>query len=406
MRISVIFILLLLWEGTITNFIPVFQYWDELLMIIFFVIALIRIIKGRKIKLRRYESLSVILLLIYLCIGFISNYVSNILTEGDKCILSGILSTKFIIMYISCRICFRNMRIKYILLNELYKFFNIALIAYTGIVLLNSKFSFFEKFGERFGVQSVSAGFTHPSELDFFAISIMIFQLFLVEILQKNLKNYKFICLSSFIIILFAGRTKSMVFFVIYIIGIFGIKFIKRIKLKHIMIVIPIAIIIAKDRINSELIDIGSIRGTLYKVGIQIANDFFPLGSGFGTYGSEISRIIYSPLYYKYNMSNIYGFSSEHHGFLTDAQWASIIGETGWIGISIYILMIILLTLVIVKTAEGTRLKIAVSSLWIYGLLASISDTILINYRGIALVVRVTFFMSIAETLNYKEQSN
>ena len=180
-----------------------------------------------------------------------------------------------------------------------------------------------------------------------------------------------------------------MVFFILYIWVVFVARWIKKISIKQVILVMPFALFLANSRIQSEFINNGA-RGMLYKVAFKIANDFFPLGSGFGTYGSEISRKFYSSLYYIYGLSNIHGLSPEWTEYITDAQWASILGESGWIGLIIYLIITIVLTYVIINYTKKVSLKIAISGLWIYGLISSISDTIFITYRGIIIALVVS----------------
>ncbi len=76
-----------------------------------------------------------------------------------------------------------------------------------------------------------------------------------------------------------------------------------------------------------------TVRGLLYEKSILIANDYFPIGSGSGTYSSSPSRsLYYSPLYYKYGLSSYYGASPEHPYYLMDVGWAKFFAESGWIG--------------------------------------------------------------------------
>ena len=46
-------------------------------------------------------------------------------------------------------------------------------------------------------------------------------------------------------------------------------------------------------------------RNILTSKSMEIAKDYFPLGTGFGTYGSYISGVYYSSLYYKYDLYKI-----------------------------------------------------------------------------------------------------
>ena len=84
-----------------------------------------------------------------------------------------------------------------------------------------------------------------------------------------------------------------------------------------------------------------SARMSLNSNAIQIFKDYFPIGVGFGKFGSWYARIKYSEHYYNYKMTHIYGLSPSMPFFATDTYWPSIIGETGFIGTGIFISIII-----------------------------------------------------------------
>lgn len=78
-------------------------------------------------------------------------------------------------------------------------------------------------------------------------------------------------------------------------------------------------------------------RGALYMTSGRIAMDYFPFGAGFGQYGGWISRKYYSPVYYKYGLSNIYGMSKNKTNFMNDTYWPHILGELGLVGFLCYL---------------------------------------------------------------------
>ena len=77
--------------------------------------------------------------------------------------------------------------------------------------------------------------------------------------------------------------------------------------------------------------------------------DYFPIGVGFGKYGSWNARKYYSEYYYKYNMTNVYGLTPDNAFFATDVFWGSIIGETGFIGTILYVFFLIYIFLLLKK---------------------------------------------------------
>jgi hypothetical protein len=75
-----------------------------------------------------------------------------------------------------------------------------------------------------------------------------------------------------------------------------------------------------------------SPREVLYVTSARIAQDFFPFGGGFGSFGSAASLIEPSPLYSEYGLTSVYGLSPDAPLFVHDASWATTLGEGGLLG--------------------------------------------------------------------------
>ncbi len=85
----------------------------------------------------------------------------------------------------------------------------------------------------------------------------------------------------------------------------------------------------------------GVARIALYIKSVEIADDFFPLGTGQGTFGSIPVNIIYSNVYYDYELSDIWGLAeNDRVNFKMDTHWASVLGEMGVLGLIIYIILL------------------------------------------------------------------
>ena len=117
-------------------------------------------------------------------------------------------------------------------------------------------------------------------------------------------------------------------------------------------------------------------------------HDFFPLGSGFATYGSAPAKMFYSPLYVKYNFNSVWGLSAGFGEFLTDSFWPMVIGELGVFGSFFYMLSIILMFKFIIK---GSIDEFRFSILFIIAMICilSISSSIVLvgNYSVIIFFV-------------------
>jgi hypothetical protein len=92
------------------------------------------------------------------------------------------------------------------------------------------------------------------------------------------------------------------------------------------------------DRVGNE----GHVRIGMYLASFNIANDFYPFGSGFGSFGSLASISGgYSELYYTYGVDNIGSNSpaavAEGAHTLLDTFWPHIVAELGYIGALLYL---------------------------------------------------------------------
>ena len=68
----------------------------------------------------------------------------------------------------------------------------------------------------------------------------------------------------------------------------------------------------------------------------KIIWEYFPFGSGFGTFGTAAAAKIYSPLYYKYNLDSIWGLSPDNPMFLADVFYPTL-AQFGVVGIGLFI---------------------------------------------------------------------
>jgi hypothetical protein len=75
-----------------------------------------------------------------------------------------------------------------------------------------------------------------------------------------------------------------------------------------------------------------SPRTKLTAASLEIAQDQFPFGAGFGRFGSQPAEDHYSPVYYQYGLNTSFGLSPDDGSFLHDTTWATVIGELGAVG--------------------------------------------------------------------------
>lgn len=78
-------------------------------------------------------------------------------------------------------------------------------------------------------------------------------------------------------------------------------------------------------------------RPATYETGIKIMfKDYIPFGSGLGSFGTAAAAKEYSPLYYKYQLDNVWGLNPENPMFLADAFYPTL-AEFGLVGLFFFL---------------------------------------------------------------------
>lgn len=78
-------------------------------------------------------------------------------------------------------------------------------------------------------------------------------------------------------------------------------------------------------------------RPASYKTGLQIMfHDYVPFGSGLGSFATAAAAKEYSPLYYKYGLSEIWGLDPNNPMFLADAFYPTL-AEFGIVGLFFFL---------------------------------------------------------------------
>ena len=119
-------------------------------------------------------------------------------------------------------------------------------------------------------------------------------------------------------------------------------------------------------------------RSVLLRTSFQIAKDHLPIGSGFGTFASAVSAEPYSRIYYMYHIQNVWGLSPKYPIFISDSFWPMIIGQCGYLGLFIYVLLMAILIWIVFETRRQNA--------WIYA-----SGLAILVYLGIASIGESAF---------------
>ena len=183
----------------------------------------------------------------------------------------------------------------------------------------------------RYGFRTAKLFFDHATYL----AGAASFLLMLLTIFYEK-KNLPFIAM-GLILLVFTLRSKAfasaaiLAALVIYFIFLKG-----KVKLWHILLAGGVCVVIAWPQIRYYFIELGgkSTRSVMHGMAFQIAKDYFPLGTGFGTYASAEAAKVFSPVYEIYDFEYLLRFEKNRQwlGFLNDTFWPIIVGQTGVVG--------------------------------------------------------------------------
>lgn len=380
--IYIILVYLFILQPYIQTKINLFQYFDELFTIVLLGMSMLKLKNRRKIK--KVNILIIAFLLIILVIGIISNIIYEY--QKVQYVLSDILVFyKFYIIYFSFNYLFKG-KIKK---NDNFVYFHIKIIIIIlGLLtIFNYIFKIFPSGGYRYGIMINQLFFGHPTGL----AAICVFLIGNVFVFGKDGRSKFLLLFILFSVMASTLRMKALAFIAVAIIMImYVIKTNRKINTLKIVFVGILCVIISWNELEFYFVeDTNTARGALLTTSFEIANDYFPLGTGFGTFASHFSGVNYSPIYEKYNINNVWGLSIDKPSFVSDSFWPMILGQFGYIGFIAYVFCVILIYKKIQNEQKPINKDIYIAKMLclIYLLISSTAESSFVNPMSIPLAI-------------------
>lgn len=317
------------------------KYQDELVSCILFILLLVGLVIHRGniyIYSRKKWNINLKILLAIIII-FLLGIIGNIAFKYQNIyavVADIILVFKGFITYVFASMLFERYSFR-----KYYKFINNFIRSIAVIIFLldiTNYVSGIYPIGEVRIIPTQQLFFTHPTYLASFCVVIMAILL----ILQEEYKNNIFYIILIGIVAFTTQRNKVIMFLVVFMLLYYLIIIRdKRIKVSLGAVILILVIFVGYQQISSYLSNPEWARTALMSKSIEVADDHFPIGSGFGTFATWNSGVSYSPLYYKYGLSNIWGLSPNMYQFVGDTYWPAIIAQFGYLGFGLIIYIII-----------------------------------------------------------------
>lgn len=366
---TLLFILLLVENPLQTKIWSPFAYIDEIVALILLFKSITISFHHNTPKYSKLDKISFVLLILLIIIGFIGNLSYNIQKNNQAILIDFFTCLKFFIAFYSFKRIIEytsSWNSLFLLLVTTAKIFIFISVV---CLLLDQTIHIGMSTERRFGIRAFVFLFAHPS--NYAAAIVGLLGLFLVN---ANKNKLSIIC--CFVLLLFTTRFKAISFGGILLVALVFFNKTKKISLSIIIFSLLIAVALSLDQIityyfsNTE-----TARAALLFKSFDVANWFFPFGSGFGTYGGEVTKTAYTNLYYLLGLSTIYGLTPLEPIYLADMFWPTIIAQFGWIGLILFIsLLIIFLKMVASLARKNNCFFWSALSIPVYLLVTSTSE--------------------------------
>lgn len=249
----------------------------------------------------------------------------------------------------------------------------ILLVVMTVLGIGNLFFDFGMGSEARFGIRaSFTFVFDHPTYLVFCAAGLTAF------LMKDRERNMPFIVMGMLVVLL-SLRSKGFAFAAVCLLLLLTFGKSNRLSVVHIALGLVAVALIGMDQYINYYQSAGYARGELARQAIAVANDYFPLGTGFATYGSAVTAQIdnYSPLYYTYGLSTVWGLAPGAASFLSDTFWPTVLAQFGYFGLVAFAALLIALFVMCYKAGGGSRLPVI--CIFAYLLISSTSESSFFN---------------------------
>lgn len=359
---------LLLFEMTIQSMTG-FTYIDEAATILLAIKAILALRDEPQKKLNPDAARMLGCLAAIVFIGLASNFVAGVTVNLKPILIDLFACVKFPIALVSAYVVFRDN-------DNLCRLFMGEAKVLLAVLLFFGILNLFVQVGDfgvdpRYGLRaSFKFVFGHPETLNLAVVGMLL-------VLVSEVKRNRPWIVVALIVMCLSLRSKAFAFVAIVwlLLSTWG----KSGKLRGYQIVVGLlaAGLLGYDQFSYYFSVEGGARNQLTRVGSIVANRFFPLGSGFATYASNITAepAYYSSLYYEYGLCTIDGLAPGKVTYLSDVFWPIVIGQFGWIGLILFCAMLVFLAMFAYRASGTAGCRLACILCFVYLLISTAAGT-------------------------------
>jgi len=319
-----------IFHGILEDTVTVLSFFDECIGLLCIPMAAFDYWRNRKEGKCHFISgnrrMEFILLILFFCVGILGNVLYHFQPVWVVA-FSAVLSTKFFMILLTAGFLQKYMPIDLQENEFIVEILSILWFTYYGVSLLFKEYLIM------------------PEAWDVCAKSTLLFAL-LIFCKHRKVWLYRACLLMMIAMLVLSGKEKSYGAIFAFIVLYYMIVHRKvQTKVRYILYMAVPVVILAWDKIYYYYIQGHGkyAKSIMTSISLQIAKDYFPIGTGFGTFGSTYAAKSYSPVYYLYGIADNPELGVNSKQYLTDLFWPILFGETGILGTLLYCSLIFIL---------------------------------------------------------------
>ena len=204
----------------------------------------------------------------------------------------------------------------------------------------------------------------------------------------------------------FTLRSRAFVFIILFSFLFVWMVLLKR-KFKLNIITIALiglcSLFVAAEKMENTFENDAHPRAVLLQHGFVTMQDFFPIGGGLGTYGTDVACRYYSQLYYKYGFHKMWKLNPWDYTYAHDSFWPAVMGEGGVIGVVAMLFALFFLGKEMLRVYSDNPInRMMCLFLIICHVMASIPTSVFFQSRAVYLVFLLPLARQSCETLKCK----
>lgn len=384
-----------IWADNILG--KIVSYIDEIIEIISLIYLLVHCY-SLKNMLKHYRKIAGLLfgLMIIGVISTILNRVNSLFPTIVDCLNCG----KFIIIFLASIIFINKKNKMSVFLFSINRLIRMIIVLLGTLNFINVfVYPIFPVRDFRMFMYSQMLMWRHPGEY----ATVILICMFILIYNSKIYNNILYMIIGSLCIVSTMRVRILAALVIMWALYIYFIKLRIKSKIFLYLCVLLALVLVGYNQFSYYYSNTDQTRYIVTYNSLRLANEEFPFGTGFASYGTNMARQYYSPLYLQLGYDSIWGLNQENDEFLSDQFWPAVLSQFGWIGTLLFILLLYEIYQLIKRTAQKDIYGYTAALLiFIYEIIAAFGE--MAYFSPIAVIVFIILALCIDSDIEYQNR--